>query len=87
MKDEINVSWSLCIVAHKVLITRWPLVFRVAGQHALQANAHALDIVDGRPSLTIEEVKANDAIGIYVRMYGDWVGFIADKNNFGGLLI
>jgi hypothetical protein len=46
MKNEVDVSRPLRIVPHKVVISLWPLLLRVAREHALKTDADAFDIVD-----------------------------------------
>ena len=41
--------------------------------------------MDGAPGGAIEEVEADDAVGIDVRVPWDWVCVILDKNDFGRL--
>lgn len=50
------------------------LVLRVAGQHALQAHADALDVLHRTPAGGAEEVEADDAVAVDVWMHGDGAG-------------
>jgi hypothetical protein len=85
MKHEIDIPRPLRVVPHKVIIPFWPLLFRVARQHALQTDTNAFDIVYRRPSLSVEYVKADDAVGVDVWVPGYRVGVVADKCDFWGL--
>ena len=44
---------------------------RVAGEHALDADAHALHVMHGRPALRPEQVEADDAVAVDVRVQRD----------------
>ncbi len=68
---KVNIARPLPVVAHKVSVAWRPLVLRVAGQHALEAHAHALDVLHGAPSLRTQQIEADDAIRVYVRMDRD----------------
>jgi hypothetical protein len=46
MKDEVDVPRPLGVVPHEVVITLRSLLLGVAREHALQADAYALDVVD-----------------------------------------
>jgi hypothetical protein len=83
MEHEADIPWTLGVVLDKVLVARRPLLLRVAGQHTLQADADALDVVDGAPALAVEEVETYDAVGVDVWVPGDWVGVVADEDDFG----
>jgi len=61
----------LRIQPHEILVPRGALVLRVARQHALQAHAHALDVLHGRPAGRAEEVEADDAVAVDVGVDGD----------------
>lgn len=69
---------------HEILIPRRSLVLAVAGQHALDAHAHALDVLDGAPAGAAEEVEADDAVGVDVRVHGDFAVVADDEGYFGG---
>jgi hypothetical protein len=62
-----------------------PLLLRVAGQHALQADTNALDVVYGTPALSVEEVEAYDTVGVDVRVVRDRMSVILDEDDFGSL--
>lgn len=59
---EIDVSGSPSIAGHELRISFRTLVLGVAGQHALQGHAYALDVLDGAPALGAEEIEADDAV-------------------------
>jgi hypothetical protein len=82
MKDEVDITRPLGVVPHKVVITLWSLLLGVARKHALQAYAYALDVVDRRPALTVEQVETNDAVRVDVRVPRDWVGVVARECDF-----
>jgi len=69
-------------MSYKVLIPRRPLVLGIARQHALQTDAHALDVMYRAPSLAIEQVETDDAVGVDVRVHGDWVCCVFDEDDF-----
>jgi hypothetical protein len=85
MKHKVDIPRPLPISPHKLFIARRPLLLRVARKHRLQTNADRLDIVDGRPARSIEEIEADDAVGVDVWVPGDGVGLGADEHYFGGL--
>lgn len=68
---EPNVPRPLCVPPDKLLIARRPLVFRITGQHALEAHTDRLHILDGRPALRAEQVETDDAVGVDVRVNGN----------------
>lgn len=49
--EELDVSGSLLIASHKVLIAGRPLVFVIARQHALDTHAYTRNALDGTPTL------------------------------------
>lgn len=71
MVVEVDIAGSLAVGPNEVSIARRPLVLRVAGQHALEAHAHALDVLDGAPALRAEQVKTYDAIRVDMGVNGD----------------
>lgn len=68
---EINVPRPPPVRRHKLLIALGSRVDRVPAEHALQAHAYALDVLHGRPALLAEEVEADDAVGVDVRVHWD----------------
>jgi hypothetical protein len=86
VKVKVDVPRPLPVAAHKVLVARRALVLVIAGEHALQAHAHALNVMHGRPALAVEQVEADDAIAVDVRVHGDGrdVGRVGDEPDFGG---
>ena len=85
MKHKINIPRPLRIIPDEILIALGPLLLRITRQHALQTDADALDIVHWRPPRAVEQVEADDAVGVDVRVPGDRVRGVADKGDFGGL--
>lgn len=71
MKDEVNISRPCPIGPHKLSVTRRPLRFRVARKHALDAEAHALDVLDRGPASRGQQIQTDNAVGIDVGMQGD----------------
>lgn len=69
--DESDISRPLRISADELLVAGGTLILSVARQHALDAHADALDVVDGAPALGAEQVQADDAVGVYVRVDGN----------------
>ena len=41
--------------------------------------------MDGGPAGAVEQVEADDAVGVDVRVPGYGVGFVAEEDYFGGL--
>lgn len=85
MVVELNVPGPLPVCADELLVAGGPLVLGVARQHALQAHAHALDVLDGAPALLAEEVEADDAVGVDVRVHRDGPVGGLDEGHLGGL--
>jgi len=78
MKEEINVSRPPDVRPAKRLVPRRPLVLAVAREHALDAHADTLDVVDGRPALPVQQVEADDAVAVDVGMGGNGPWGIVD---------
>lgn len=53
MENKVQIPRSLSVILHKLVITRRPLLLVITRQHALQANANALNIMNGAPALTV----------------------------------
>jgi len=83
MEDEADIPRPLLVVPYKVLISRWSLLLRIAGKHTLQAHTYTLYVMDRRPTRTVEQVKANDAIRINVWVPRDGMSFVAKEHYFG----
>lgn len=71
MKLKPNILRPGPIIFHKELIPLGPLVAAVARQHALQAHAHALDVLHGAPARLVQQIKADDAVAVHVRVHRD----------------
>ena len=82
MKDKINISRPLSVIPHKVIISLWPFLLRVARKHTLKTDTHAFDVVDGGPAGAVEQVEADDTVGVDVWVPGYGVGFVAEENYF-----
>ncbi len=68
---ETDVSGSLRVPPHKILVPWRPLILGVSCQHALDTHAHTCDILHRAPSLRAEQVQADDAVGVDVWVDGD----------------
>lgn len=84
--NEIHIPRPQRISSHEILITRRSFVFRVPRQHALDAHADAFHILNGRPALRTEEIEADVAVGVDMRVDGDgaWWGGEVRECYFGG---
>ena len=61
----MNVLWAPVHTAHELVISLRTLVLGVAAQHALDAHAHALNALHGRPTrVAAEKIEADDAVGV-----------------------
>lgn len=87
MKLKRNIPRPLRIIPHKILISNRPLLLRITRQHALQTHTYALNIVNGRPTAAVQQVEADDAVGVDVRVVGDRVHGVADEGDFGRLVV
>ena len=85
MEHEVYVPGSLRVVTHESIVSRRALILRVAGQHGLQADAHALHVMNRRPPSTIQKIETYDAVRVYVRVHRYRMGLVADKDDFGRL--
>jgi hypothetical protein len=85
MKHKVDIPWPLRIIPHEILIPLWPFLLRIACEHALQTNAYALDVVDGRPAGAVEQVEADDAVGVDVGVPGYGVRVVFLEDYFGSL--
>lgn len=68
---EVNVSRSQSVAFDELVVPRRSFVFLVASQHALYAHADALNVLHGTPALAAEQVQANYAIRVDVRVHGN----------------
>jgi hypothetical protein len=82
--EKVNVFRPQAVAAYKLLVPWRSLILSVAREHALQAHAHALDILHGAPPLLAEEVEADDAVGVYVWVDGDRAVGQVYKRDLGG---
>lgn len=71
MINKTNIPRPLGITPHKLLIPLRPLVLRVPRQHALDTHADALDVLHRAPPRRAEQVEADDAVGVDVRVDRD----------------
>jgi hypothetical protein len=86
VKDKVNVPRPRRVVPDEVLVAWWPLLLRVAREHALQTDADALHVVYGTPAGFVEKVEADNAVGVdvWVPRYG--VCVVLDEDDFGSLV-
>lgn len=82
---ETDVSGPLCIPPHKFFIAWWPLILGVSCKHALDAHAYACDVLHRTPALGIQQVQADNAIGVDVWVDGDGALGAHHECYFGGL--
>lgn len=54
--DEANIPRSLRIPLYEFIIAWRSLVSGITGQHTLKTHAHALNILNGRPALSSEQI-------------------------------
>jgi hypothetical protein len=85
MEHKVDIPWPLRIVPHEILVSLRPFLLRIAREHALQTDAYAFDVVDGRPAGAVEQVEADDAVGVDVWVPGYGVGVVFLEDYFGGL--
>lgn len=89
--DEPDVAGPLCVPAYEFFVAGGSFVLGVARQHALDAHADALDVLDWAPALGAEQIEADDAIGVDVGVDGDgplgWFGHERDFWCFYVLLV
>ena len=71
MVVKVDVTGPLAVGSDKVGIARRPLILCIAGQHALQTHADTLDVLNRAPALRPEQVEANNAIGVDMRVHRD----------------
>jgi hypothetical protein len=78
---EVDVPRSQSVALHELLVSGWSLILHVAGQHALQAHADALDVLDRAPALVTEEIETDDSVRIDVGVYRyGAVGFLLEDH-------
>jgi hypothetical protein len=85
MKNKANIPRPLGIIPHEILIALRPLLLRITRKHTLQTDTHTLDVVNRRPTGTVEQIEADDAVGVDVRVPGYGVRGCTDEDYFGGL--
>jgi hypothetical protein len=78
----VYIAGTLGVSPDKLLVSWRAFILRISRQHALDAHADALDILDRTPALGPEEIEADDSVAVDVRVHGDWTGGRADKGNF-----
>lgn len=81
---ELDVLRSRLVCADEVGVAFGPVVLCIAREHALDAHTYALDILYGTPARGSQEVQADDAVGVDVRVHGYRPVFLLCEDNFGG---
>lgn len=86
VKGKLDVPRPRCVVPYEVLVAWWPLLLRVAREHALETHADALYVVHGAPAGSVEEVEADNAVGVdvWVPRYGMRV--VLNEDHFRSLM-
>jgi len=69
MKNKANIPRPLGIIPHEILIALRPLLLRITRKHTLQTDTHTLDVVNRRPTGTVEQIEADDAVGVDVGVH------------------
>jgi len=84
MVIKFHISWTFCIGSHEFLVSWGPLGFGVPRQHALQAHANALNVLNRTPTLLPQEIQAYETIRVDVRVDGNrsWGVCRMDKCDF-----
>lgn len=70
MVVEIDVPGPQAVASDELFVARRPLILGIARQHALETHADTLDVLYRAPSLLSQEIEADDAVRVDVRMYG-----------------
>jgi len=65
---KIDVPWAQPVRPDKLLVSRRPLRLGIARQHALDAHADALHILDGTPALVAQKIQADEAVRVDMRV-------------------
>ncbi len=71
MVIELHVPGTQPVAPDELFVPRWTLVLRVARKHALNTHANALYVLDWTPTLSTEEIQADEAIRVDMRMHGN----------------
>lgn len=81
---KLDVLRPCLVRADKVGVAFGPVVLCVAREHALDAHTYALDILYGAPARGAQEVQADDAVGVDVRVHGYRPVFLLSEDDLGG---
>lgn len=84
MVVEFNVFRPCFVGADEIGVAFGAVVLGVARKHALDAHTHALDILYGTPTRAAQEIQADDAVGVDVRMHGYRAALLLNEDNLGG---
>jgi hypothetical protein len=71
MVIELHVPRAQPVAPNKLFISGRALVLCIASEHALDTHADALYILNRTPTLSTEEIQADEAIRIDMRMHGN----------------
>lgn len=85
MEHEVDISRPLCVVSHKMLVSRRPFSLVVTRQHRLQTDAYTLHILNRAPALAVQQVKTDDAVGVDVWVKWDGVLGVAEEDHLWSL--
>jgi hypothetical protein len=85
MKVPVDIPRPTSITPNKCLVPWRSFILRVAGKHALQADAYTFDIVNRRPCSFVKEVETYYAVGVDVRVYWNGMGVVFDEYDLGRL--
>ena len=82
--QEIDIARTPSIAPHKLLITWRPFVLHIPCEHTLYTHADTLDVLDGTPALSAQQIQTNDAVGVDVWMDWDWAVGCAKEGHLWG---
>ena len=85
--QEIDIARTPSIAPHKLLITWRPFVLHIPCEHTLYTHADALDVLDGTPALSAQQIQTNDAVGVDVRVDGDGTVGAEEEGDLGGFWV
>lgn len=85
VENKAYVPWPLRVVPDEIVVSRRPFLLCVACEHALQTDTHAFYIVNRAPALFVEQIEADDTVGVDMWVPGYWMRLVLDEDYFGGL--
>jgi hypothetical protein len=83
MVIELHVPWAQPVAPYKLFVPGRALVLCISSEHALDTHADALHVLNWTPTLSTEEIQADDAICIDMRMHGNWSIGKFDESDLG----